>query len=94
MPAPNPEDIALVVVVGGIVLGSISGMFLRHQRKMAELFHTRKEPEVTPAILQELQAMRSELQALKGQVNDITLAVDDQHSLRSRTQEVGRPPDG
>jgi len=79
-----PDDIApmmAMVLVFGI---PIIAILTSHQRKMAEMFHGRRDQNLDAQILMELQNMRSELTMLKQRVNDVTLAVDDQKRLTQR----------
>ena len=74
-----PFDIALLIPISAIFIGgliAVSSIMARHQRKMAALM--RENPQqVQPEVLDELRQMRQEVQALRSELHQTTIAVDD-----------------
>ncbi|MCE9557482.1 MAG: hypothetical protein K8R88_00880 [Armatimonadetes bacterium] len=69
-----------------MILGiPIIAILTAHQRKMAELMHSRGQEQNNPQLAYELQMLRDEVRGLRDQVNQQALAVD---SFRNATPAV------
>lgn len=85
----DPED-AIGLLLGGIALiGPLVivcvAMFLKHQRKMAELFHNAAQQA---GFQSRVESLESELRELRGRINQLILLHDDRRELQER---VGPP---
>jgi|SRR5579885_2732283 len=78
-----PGTIAVMIPIVALLIPIIRTL-TRHQQQMAEIIHSRQG---APAA--ELEAIRQELQSLRMQMNQHTIALDD---LRSQQQSLPKPP--
>lgn len=72
------------LVLGSLFLSTpLVWMFLSHQRRMAELLHSKLDPNQNN---QEIHMLRGEVLSLRQQVQDLTIALD------SVNQRLALPP--
>ena len=86
--APFDEGtMAMLIGFGLVVVLPLTGMFLAHQRRMAELLHGR-QGQVDVEMQQQMAHMQAEIDMLKMRLNDQILRVDDHdRSLQQRVQD-------
>ena len=66
------------IILGGLALMiPIVAMFMNHQRKMAESFQKQAGQAQLPDIVAEIQQLRQEVQAMRSELNANTIAIDD-----------------
>jgi hypothetical protein len=65
--------IVAILMVFGI---PIIAILTHHQRKMAELIHSRGQ-DLNPTVMDEVQRLRSEVQQLRRELHETTIALDD-----------------
>jgi uncharacterized protein YoxC len=80
------EMIGLAAVV--LLLGiPIVAILTHHQRKMAELIHA-KHNEINPVVIDEVERLRAEVQRLRTELHETTIALDDVRRLKP--SDLGR----
>jgi hypothetical protein len=85
-----PEEL-LAVMAMVLVFGiPIIAILTHHQRKMAELIHSRGN-DLNPVVMDEVQRLRSEVQQLRRELHETTIALDDvrKSSPRGIEQRIG-----
>jgi hypothetical protein len=83
------EFIGLAAVV--LFLGiPIVAILAHHQRKMAELIHSRG-PDLNPAVIDEVYKLRAEVERLRNELNETAIVLDDVRKLAPRgiEQRIG-----
>ncbi len=82
------EEIAAFMFGGMFLLIPIVAIFTHHQRKMAEILN-RARPGADPAVLEEVLRLRDEVQRLRADLHETTIALDDLRG--TRTGQPGPP---
>lgn len=77
----NFIPIVAIMMVFGIPLVAI---LTHHQRKMAELIHSKGVTEISPVVLDEVQRLRAEVQQLRQELHETTIALDDMRKIGPR----------
>ena len=65
----------VAIVIGGFI--AVAAIMTAHQRKMAELIRKNDSPELLPALMEELKQIRSEMQTMRTELHQTTIAIDD-----------------
>ena len=77
----------VVVVMAMLFFGvPIIAILTHHQRKMAELIHKNHQPEMLPAVAEEINRLRSELQHMRTELNSTRIELDDLRTQRPSAQ--------
>lgn len=83
MGAENVAAIIVLIMLFGIPIAAI---LTSHQRKMAELIHGKGQAgEFNHQVLAELQSLRAEVNAMRSQLNEQAIIVDDLRPLARQT---------
>jgi hypothetical protein len=79
--------IVAILMVFGI---PIIALLTHHQRKMAELIHSRGQ-DLNPVVMDEVQRLRAEVQQMRRELHETTIALDDVRKLAPRgiEQRIG-----
>jgi hypothetical protein len=81
----NEESAAVIAAV--LFFGiPIIAILTHHQRKMAELIHKNHQPEVLPAVVDEVNRLRTELQGMRTELNSTRIELDDLRNQRQTAQ--------
>ena len=85
----NPDLEMLIPIVAIVITGfvTVAAVMLAHQRKMAALIRKNDSPEILPARMEEMKQIKSEMQTMRAELHQTTIAIDD---VRATTG--GRPP--
>ena len=81
------DEMAMVVAAMMFFGIPIIAILTHHQRKMAELIHKNHQPELLPAVTEEINRLRSELQNMRTELNSTRIELDD---LRTQRPAVSR----
>jgi len=76
----DADTIWILVPLGGLMIAVIS-ILINHQQKMAAIVHGRP---MDPALAEQVDALRREVQELRNQLGRQALALDDLKSLAQR----------
>ena len=87
--AYNPNLEMLIPIVAILTFGfiAVAKMIMAHQTKMAELVRKSNNPEMLPTLIEEMRQLKSEVQTMRAELHQTTIAIDD---VRSTT---AGPPD-
>ena len=65
----------IAIVMGGFI--AVTAIMSGHQRKMAELVRKHNSPEALPALIEEMKQLRGEVQSMRTELHQTTIAIDD-----------------
>lgn len=82
----DPAVLAMMIPILSIVL-AIVAVLAAHQRKMAEIIHSSQRNQNQPG---ELEAIRQELQSLRTQMNQQTIALDDMRNRQGVSPDISQ----
>ena len=84
----NPDLEMLIPIVAILMVGfiAVAKMIMVHQRRMAELVRKNNDPEMLPALVEEMRQLKSEVQTMRTELHQTTIAIDD-----VRATSGGRP---
>ena len=56
---------------------AVAKMIMAHQTKMAELVRKSNSPEMLPTLIEEMRQLKSEVQTMRTELHQTTIAIDD-----------------
>jgi carbonic anhydrase len=85
-----PDEIAAIIAAVMFFGIPIVAILTHHQRKMAELIHRKHGSEISPIVVEEINRLRAEVQQLRSELHETTIALDDVRKLGLASAVEGR----
>ncbi len=76
-----PEELIAIIAILMVFGIPMVAILTHHQRKMAELIHS-KHNEINPVVIEEVERLRAEVQRLRTELHETTIALDDVRRLK------------
>ncbi len=76
-----PDEMIAVIAILMVFGIPMVAILTHHQRKMAELIHSRHN-DINPVVMDEVQRLRAEVQQMRTELHETTIALDDVRKLK------------